>query len=45
MIASRVIRPREVPPSEGDFAAEIHPVIRRILLSRGIPAMLNFHWT
>lgn len=36
MIASRVIRPREVPPSEGDFAAEIHPVIRRILLSRGI---------
>ncbi len=34
---SRVIRPREIPAApKSDFTDSIHPVIRRILLSRGI---------
>ena len=34
---SREIRPREIPAAaQGDFNDSIHPVIRRILLSRGI---------
>lgn len=37
MTGSRVIRPREVPAAaQSDFNDSIHPVIRRILLSRGI---------
>lgn len=37
MIGSRAIRLREVPVGlEGDFPGNFHPVIRRILLSRGI---------
>ncbi len=37
MISSRVIRPREVPAGSGcNFADNMHPVLRRILMSRGI---------
>ena len=37
MTDSRVIRPREIPVArQSDFSDGIHPVIRRILLSRGI---------
>jgi single-stranded-DNA-specific exonuclease len=36
MIAARVIRARDVPRQDTDLPADIHPVIRRILLSRGV---------
>ncbi len=37
MIGPGVIRAREIPPgSKGNFTGRIHPVIRRILLSRGV---------
>ena len=37
MISSRVIRPREVPAGSGcNFTDNMHPVLRRILMSRGI---------
>jgi hypothetical protein len=36
MIAQRIIRPREVPHPAGDLPGDIHPVIQRVLLARGV---------
>jgi single-stranded-DNA-specific exonuclease len=36
MIKPEMIRPRLVPPAAGDLPDDIHPVIRRILLARGV---------
>jgi single-stranded-DNA-specific exonuclease len=36
MIAPRIIRPRVVPESAGDLPEDIHPVIRHVLLTRGV---------
>ena len=36
MIAPRVIRPRLIPQSAAKLPEDIHPVIRRVLLARGV---------
>ena len=36
MIASRIIRPRLIPDSTAELLQDIHPVIRRVLLARGV---------
>ena len=36
MIASRIIRPRLIPDSAADLLQDMHPVIRRVLLARGV---------
>jgi len=36
MIATRTIRSRVIPDSAGDLPEEFHPVIRRVLLARGV---------
>jgi len=36
MIAPRIIRPRVIPEPAGDLPQDIHPIIRRVLLARGI---------
>ena len=36
MIATRVIRPRLIPDSAADLLQDMHPVIRRVLLARGV---------
>jgi single-stranded-DNA-specific exonuclease len=36
VIKPEMIRPRLVPPAAGDLPDDIHPVIRRILLARGV---------
>jgi len=36
MIAPRIIRPRVIPESTGDLPEDIHPVISRVLLARGV---------
>ena len=38
MIASRIIRPRVIPESGADLPEDMHPVVRRVLLARGIRA-------
>ena len=36
MIASRIIRPRLIPDSAAELLQDVHPVIRRVLLARGV---------
>jgi len=36
MIPPRIIRPRVIPESDGDLPEDIHPVICRVLLARGV---------
>ena len=39
MIAPRTIRPRVISEPAGDLPRDIHPVIRRVLLARGVRGM------
>jgi len=36
MIAPRIIRSRVIPESSGDLPHDLHPVVRRVLLARGV---------
>jgi single-stranded-DNA-specific exonuclease len=36
MIAAAIIRPRLITQPEGDLPEDIHPVVRRVLLARGV---------